>query len=264
MTTLLSASKYDALISAGNYFFLRGYDWHVGPYLVQILDDVSLAKKQIDRFNMLLKLLREDWRILPIVVNVEEKPAVFVMRDSSPLFETQKFPHARFSLLIVAMEQIAQDVANPGGDEDKYLAPDRTGIPTGELLTVAKVSEALIREILPAIALYPSDGVDILVRHPTGREKTLTLPPTEAVRKPISELEEPVKPRGLAGIVAGVVPVHGYLVLDDGTFLDLRDNELEEFVVGKTYVFHEVARRVTFSRQVRRVTCEAEQYELPI
>lgn len=267
MPTFLSASKYDALISAGNYFFLRGYDWHVGPYFVQILDEVSLAKKQIDRFNMLLKLLREDWRILPIVVNVEEKPAVFVMRDSGPLLETQKFPHDRLSPLVAAMEQIAQDVANPGGVEDKYLAPDKTGIPTADLLAVAKVSEALIREILPAIALHPSEGVDILVRHPTGKEKTLALPPTEAVRKPVSEPEEPgkpVKPRGLAGIVAGVVPVHGYLVLDDGTFLDLQDSELEEFVVGKTYVFHEVARRFAFSRQVRRVTCEGEQHEMPI
>jgi hypothetical protein len=114
--------------------------------------------------------------------------------------------------------------------------------------------------------LYPSEGVDILIRHPTGEQKTLVLPPTEAVRKPVSEtedlVEKPVKPKGLAGAVAGKVPVYDYLTLDDGTYIKLESGSPDDFAVGKTYVFHEVAPRFPFSKQVRRVVWEGEQGDL--
>lgn len=268
MSISISASKYEALVAAGNYLLIEGYDCQIGEHFVHNVDETPSVRRQIDRFNTLLKLLMEQWRVLPYVVSVDGKPAVFVTREVDTLFETLPFPHERFFALVALSEHVAQDVSNPEGSKDKYLAPDKSGKSKAELAAVAKVPEALIREILPAIALHPSEGVEVLVRNSAGEEKVLRLPPTEAVRKPVGDenepAEEPVRKKGLAGVVAGEVPVHGYLVLEDGTFLKRMDDGAEDFIVGKTYVFHESAPRFTFTKQVRRVTCEAEQQDMSI
>ncbi|MHB8474575.1 MAG: hypothetical protein ACYDC8_17365 [Gammaproteobacteria bacterium] len=266
MSISISASKYEALVSAGNYLFLDGYDCQIGEHFVHNVDETPSVRRQIERFNTLLKLLMEQWRVLPYVVSVDGKPAVFVTREVDTLFETLPFPHERFFALVALAEHVAQDVSNPEGSEDKYRAQDKSGKSKAELVAVAKVPEALIREILPAIALHPGEGVEVLVRNSAGDEKVLRLPPTEAVRKPVGEenepVAEPVRKKGLAGVVVGEVPVYGYLVLDDGTFLKLMDCGAESFIAGKTYVFHEVAPRSTFTKQVRCVTCEGGQGDL--
>ena len=256
MNTNLSASGYDALVGAGNYFFLRGYECNVGPYFVQVLDEVSLVKQQINRLNILLKLLYENWHILPFVVNVDGKPAVFVTRESGLLPEAQEFPHARFAALVNATERVAQIVANPGESEDKYFASDKTGVPTSVWLIEARVSEEAVRDTLPALAVHASQGVDILVRHASGTARPIVLPPTEEVRKPHDGKEPTDKKDGFWGKVAGIMPVYGYVVLEDGFLVKIYDREPEEFVVGKTYFFRELRKRSQFSKSLRHASSD--------
>lgn len=258
----ISAEKYDALVAAGNYFFIEGYNCQIGPYIVHNMDEAPLVKRQIERYNTLLKLLMETWRVLPYVVNVNGKPAVFVTRDVDTLFETLPFPHERFAALIAATERVAQDVANPEASEDKYLAPGKSEISKVELLAIARVPESVIREVLPSLSLHQGDGVDIVIQQPSGDTKTLVLPRTEDVRKPPDGTDQiAVKHSEFEGVVQAVLIVHGLLLLDDGTLVE-PTGSVEAFVAGSTYYFCETAPRYRFSKEVRRASLQTEQHDI--
>lgn len=258
----ISTSKYDALVAASNYFLLNGYNCQIGPYIVHNMDEAPLVKRQIDRFNTLLKAMMETWRILPYVVSVNGKPAVFVTRGVDTLFETQPFPHERFAALVAATERVAQGVANPDASEDKYLAPDKSGKSKAELFAIAMVPEEVIRQILPSLALHPGGGVDIVIRQPSGGAKTLTLPRTEDVRKPPGETDKAaLKHSAFGGVVQAVLTVYGLLLLDDGTLVE-PTSSIDKYVVGKTYYFSETAPRYRFAKDVRRAAVQSEQHDI--
>lgn len=249
----LSASSFDGFVAAGNYFFLHGYPCTIGHHHVQLLDEVSTVKRQINRFNFLLALLCENWRIPPYIVAIEEKAAVFITQDGVLLQRAKRFPHDRFAALVTVVEQVAEKVANPQCSKDLYRAPERAAPPIGKLLAEAQVSEEIVRDVLPALAMHSDDAVNILVRDHSGVVRPIMLPSTETVRKPTQSTG---KKDGFWAKVSDRISVYNHLVTEDGVMIDVLDRDVGDFEIGKAYFFSEVSQRTTFAKQVRHAACD--------
>lgn len=248
----LSAASFDSFVAAGNYFLLHGYPCTIGHHHVQLLDEVSTVKRQINRYNVLLTLLYENWRIPPYVVTIDSKAAVFIVQDNDLLQKVRAFPQERFAALVSAVEKIAEKVVNPERSGDLYLAPEQGSPSIATLLTEAQVHEEIIQDILPALTMHADDDVNILVRDYSGAVRPIVLPPTEAVRKPMSST---AKKEGFWAKVSDRISVYNYLVTEDGVMIDAVDGDVGDFEIGKAYFFSEVSQRTTFSKQVRHATC---------
>jgi len=249
----LSASSFDSFVATGNYFFLHGYPCTIGHHHVQLLDEVSVVKRQINRYNVLLPLLGENWRIPPFVVAIDGKAAIFIIQDGDLLEKVRVFPHERFAALVSAVEQIAEKVVNPQRSDDLYLAPERDAPSIETLLAEAQIPEEIIHGILPALAMHSGDEVNILVRDHSGTVRPIMLPPTEAVRKPTPST---AKKDGFWAKVSDRLSVYNHLVTEDGVMIDVGDRDVGDFEIGKSYFFIEESPRTTFSRQVRHVVCD--------
>jgi hypothetical protein len=251
--SFLSASSFDCFVAARNYFLLDGYPCTVGHHHVQLLDEVSAVKRQINRINVLLPLLCENWRIPPYVVSINGEAAVFVIQESDLLENVRVFPHDRFAALVSAAEQIAEMAVNPQRSDDLYRAPERDASTIDSLLSEAQVSEEIIRDILPALTLNSEDEVRILLRDHSGTVRPIVLPPTETVRKPALSTS---KKDGFWARVTDHLSVFNYVVTEEGLLVDIGDRDLSAFEKGKVYFFNEVSQRTTFSKQVRHVECD--------
>lgn len=248
----LSAASFDSFVAAGNYFLLHGYACTIGHHHVQLLNEVSTVKRQINRYNVLLPLLYENWRIPPYVVAIDGKAAVFIVQDSDLLQKVRVFPQERFAALVSAVEKIAEKVVNPERSEGLYLAPEQ-GAPSIEtLLAEAQVHEEIIHDILPALTMHSDDEVTILVRDHSGVVRPIVLPSTEAVRKPTWSTS---KKEGFWAKVSDRISVYNHLVTEDGVMIDVLDRDVSDFEIGKAYFFTEVSQRTTFTKQVRHAAC---------
>lgn len=234
----------------GNYLPVSGYNWNIGGVIVQDLDESPAIRKQVARYNALLKLM--GWEIVPIVFPIDGKPVVPLI----PLGLTvEAFPHSQLAALVSVSEVVAEELVT-GAGKGTYKASYEGKLSKEGLLKAANISLEAIKDVLPTVAENGHKEINLIVPHLSGAARPVRLPATEDVRKPDNPVGQPLATKKtIEGMVVGPVPMEGIVVLDSGRWIRVVNEYSPEVRIGGLYSFEETGSAQSIQKRVAQVNC---------